>query len=258
MKRKKKKPLWLKAALLVGVLLILLMGYQLFRQLDEYRAGTETYEEILAVAGGDSREGGFSPEADAGAEPEYIPPVDFIKLKEINPDIVGWIVCEGTKINYPVVQGEDNSYYLNHLFDGTVNSSGCIFMDQDNDPKLGDDNTNLYGHHMRNGSMFAVLEEYKTQAFYEEHPVMMYYTAEHAYEIKLFAGNIFSGTNASLPIKFSDKQERQRQIEKWKSDSLFESDVMPEAEDHLITLCTCTYNYANARYAVFGILEEVM
>ena len=90
-----------------------------------------------------------------------------------NPDIVAWIYIEGTKINYPIVQGEDNSYYLKHLFSGEWNGSGCIFLDSRNDASFADRHSIIYGHHMKNGTMFTDLDKYKKQDFFDEHPVAL-------------------------------------------------------------------------------------
>mgnify|MGYP000782800669 FL=1 len=97
------------------------------------------------------------------------PEVDFSVLREINPDIVAWIYIEGTKINYPIVQGGDNSYYLKHLFSGEWNGSGCIFLDFRNDVSFADRHSIIYGHHMKNGTMFTDIDKYKKQEFFDEH-----------------------------------------------------------------------------------------
>lgn len=83
--------------------------------------------------------------------------VDFASLKEINKDLVAWIRCEALGLDYPVVQGKDNDYYLDHTFSGEEHISGCIFMDCGNKADFTDDNTILYGHNMKDGSMFGLL-----------------------------------------------------------------------------------------------------
>lgn len=120
------------------------------------------------------------------------PEVDFEALREINPDLVGWIYIEGTEINYPVVQGADNQYYLKHLFTGEWNSSGCIFLGARNCTDLSDRNSILYGHHMKDGSMFHGLMEYKSQEYYDEHPTVLFLTPDANYEVKIFAGYVAS------------------------------------------------------------------
>ena len=91
-------------------------------------------------------------------------------LKEINEDCVAWIYIEDTAINYPVVQGSDNSFYLKHLIDGKWNSAGCIFLDFRVDSNISDRHSIIYGHHMKDGTMFSGLTKYKKQDYYEAHP----------------------------------------------------------------------------------------
>ncbi len=93
--------------------------------------------------------------------------VDFDSLKEINGDIVAWIKCKELGINYPVVQGTDNSYYLTHTFSGEEHISGCIFMDCVNKTDFTDDNTILYGHNMKDGSMFG---SFSHKRYAADHP----------------------------------------------------------------------------------------
>ena len=85
---------------------------------------------------------------------------------------------EGTKINYPIVQGEENSYYLKHLFSGEWNGSGCIFLDFRNDASFADRHSIIYGHHMKNGTMFTDLDKYKKQEFFDEHPIALLITPD--------------------------------------------------------------------------------
>ncbi len=115
--------------------------------------------------------------------------IDFDSLCAENPDIVGWIYCEGTPINYPVLQGKDNDQYLYTDYTGSYNIDGSIFVDGDNRPGFADSNTIIYGHHMNSGSMFACLEKWTDQAFYEEHPVVWLLTPTQDYQIVLFAGH---------------------------------------------------------------------
>ena len=88
----------------------------------------------------------------------------------MNPNVIGWIEIPGLSISYPVVQGTDNAYYLHHLFTGEYNSSGSIFADWHNQPDFADPNTIVYGHNMKNGSMFGTLSHYQDQALWEASP----------------------------------------------------------------------------------------
>ena len=133
----------------------------------EYHTGEAAYEDISHMISLPQKTAEPQPPVinkPAGAEtlPDeddtVWPEVDFAALREINPDIVAWIYIEGTKVNYPIVQGEDNSYYLKHLFSGEWNGSGCIFLDFRNDASFADRHSIIYGHHMKNGTMFTDLD----------------------------------------------------------------------------------------------------
>lgn len=188
------------------------------------------------------------------SEPDIWPTVDFDALQAINPDIVAWLICEDTRINYPVVQGNGNEYYLKHLFDGTRNSAGCLFVDSGNTPGFVNPNTVIYGHHMKDKSMFASLTEYKTQAFYETHPQMILLTPEGNYTIELFAGFVTNVNADGWKPKFADNTEFEEWIQKTRSRSAFASDIEVSVSDRLVTLSTCSYEFNNARYVVVGKL----
>ena len=102
--------------------------------------------------------------------PLPVPEPDYDVLRLENSEFYAWLYSEGTVINYPVTRGEDNRYYLNHLFNKKRNSMGTLFVDAGNAPDFADRNTIIYGHHMKNGSMFASLVGYKKQSYYDEHP----------------------------------------------------------------------------------------
>ena len=122
----------------------------------------------------------YAPVSDT--ENSGIPVVDFDALQEINPDIVGWIYVPGTNINYPVAQGDDNTTYLNRLFDGTTNSSGSIFLDADaTAPGMVDQQTPVYGHHMNNQSMFYEIDDTVDQAAFDGIEAVYYITRDATY-----------------------------------------------------------------------------
>lgn len=113
--------------------------------------------------------GTSAPDGDMPEGAPRILDIDFAALKEASPDLVGWLYCPDTVVSYPVVQGQDNSYYLSHLADGSENRNGCLFMDCGNRSGLSDENTLIYGHHMASGKMFACLVSYAEQEYYEAH-----------------------------------------------------------------------------------------
>lgn len=183
--------------------------------------------------------------------------VDFSSLEEINPDVVAWLTCEGTEIDYPVVLGTDNDYYLRHLFTGERNKLGAIFIDYRNHGNFSDKNTIIYGHNMKDGSMFSSLTKYKNQNYYDSYPAMVLYTPDGDYKIELFAGIIVDGNYESVRFDFKNNHDFQSYIDSLKKMSTFESNTLVNADDQIVTLCTCSYEFNNARYALYGKLTPI-
>ncbi len=186
---------------------------------------------------------------------EYKSPldIDFEVLNQENQDIVGWIYLENSPINYPVVQSNDNEYYLHRLINGEYNLAGSIFMDYRNNSNLEDNNTIIYGHNMKNNTMFGSLQEYKAQEYYENHKTIYYFTPKKNYAIELIAGYTISVESDIYNLADIDKKELTDIISK----SDFTSDIELKENDKLITLSTCAYEYDGARYVVIGILKEI-
>lgn len=174
--------------------------------------------------------------------------VDFDALHALNDDVVAWIYCPDTKINYPVLQASNNDYYLYRLLDGTVNDNGSIFMDYRNDSKFLDGNTMIYGHHMQSGAMFADLMNYKKQSYYEEHPYLYILTPDRDYRLDLFAAAVVESTS-DIYTTTPDDAIIQECINK----STFTSNIAFPTRN-VVTLSTCTYEYDDARYVILGEL----
>ncbi|MBQ7887827.1 MAG: class B sortase, partial [Clostridia bacterium] len=119
---------------------------------------------------------------------EWLAQVYHAKLREMNADYQLWLYAPGTQIDYPVVQDEGNDFYLSHLFNGDRNAAGTLFADYRNQPGLLDPNTILYGHHMRNDSMFGTLTDYEDQEYYEANPYMLVYSEDEIALLEIIAG----------------------------------------------------------------------
>ena len=233
---------------------LLICGGMLLVQWREYRAGKAAYD-ALAEAVVVPREAAPA-EAEKPAEDPALPAVDFDALKSINPDAVGWLYCPDTVISYPVVQGEDNAYYLNHLFDGTPNTAGCLFLDS-RCQALEGKNSVIYGHHMKNGTLFASLEGYQDPAYYEAHPRMYLLTPEGTRTIAVFSAYVTAAEGDAWQLSFSGDEEYEAWLAQVRDRSCFESDVIPGREDQVITLSTCDYSYQDARFVCHGILQSI-
>lgn len=186
--------------------------------------------------------------------PQRAVTLDFAPLKEINTEIVAWLFAEGTSIDYPVLHTDNNSYYLNHLYTGESNKSGSLFLDYRNTGLFTERNTVIYGHHMNNGSMFSALELYKEQDFYDNHPTMQLYTPEGDYLIELICGTVEDGNYDFVQFAFVDEEAFTEYIAAQRSRSTFQSNVELSPGDRIVSLCTCSYEWNNARYMIIGRL----
>ena len=231
---------------------------QLYKQYQEYSEGRDSYTDLDDYV--------ELPEEPENPSPSHVdetesggrewPTVDFVSLKEINPDIVGWIYIEGTEINYPIVQGEDNQYYLKHLFSGEWNSAGCIFLDSRNAADFSDRHSIIYGHHMKNGTMFSGLTEYKKQEYYDAHPIVLLLTPEKNYEIEIFAGYVASVQDEAWEIVFSSDSDLTEWLDVAGERSCFTSGIAPAVTDRILTLSTCSYEFNNARFVLLGRIQD--
>lgn len=264
-----KKRLGIIFRFIQAAVFLVLIGYaawKLWGIYQEYQGGTKTYdiliERYVSEVETTAQEEGAEPAEDekASSEGEAGPPaisVDFDALKAENPDIVGWIYCADTPVNYPIVQSEDNDYYLYRLPDGQENKNGTIFMDYRNKPDFSDWNTLIYGHNMKNGAMFGIVPNYIEQSYYEEHPVWYLLTEEKTYAIRLIGGFVESTQNAEYMFP-SSPAERDVLYEKASRTSSFQSGVIIRPQEKLITMATCVYDYEDARYVLVGVLREVV
>ncbi len=190
------------------------------------------------------------PEATEAAELPIT--VDFDALLARNPDVVGWLYCPGTVINYPVVLGKDNDQYLYTDLDGNYLVSGTLFADCRNGALGEDGNYIIYGHNMKNGSMFHSLVKYANQSYYDKHPTIFYLTPDANYKLELFAGLTVDHNDTIYKRNYGDGLYEL--LKNYQARSTFLSDVELAESDTVVTLSTCTFEYDNARYIVIGRL----
>ncbi len=190
--------------------------------------------------------------ATAGSEPDYIT-VDFDALQAKYPDVVGWLYCANTGLNYPIVQTaeEGGEYYLYRDIDGSSNKNGTVFLDWRCNSDFSSQNNLLYGHNMKTGRMFAPIVKYKDQSFYDAHPYMYLYTPDQLYKVNLFAGMVTPGDSTVYNYSLSSDY-----IKECISSSSFKSSVGTPT-GNILTLSTCDYVYDNARYVVMGELVPI-
>lgn len=172
--------------------------------------------------------------------------VDFDTLKSKNTETVAWIKINNTNINYPIVQGTNNSYYLNKNFNKEKNSAGWIFADYRNNFENLDKNTIIYGHNRRNGTMFSNLNYYLTSKWYtnENNKYFNFITENQNFIAEIFSVYKVSANNVTLANTFSSTEELQQNIDAWKNASIYDFKTDVTVEDNLLTLYTCDNNNA--------------
>lgn len=180
--------------------------------------------------------------------------VDFPGLMAKNKDVVGWLYCPDTVVNYPVVQAQDNDTYLHADLSGEYLRSGTLFVDCENDPQPQvQKNYIVYGHSMKNGSMFGALLKYKKQTYYDEHPVWYYLTPDRDYRVELIVGTVVR-TQRDIFTTTINEKVMVKELGVLQEYSTFKSEVSYSEEDAFITLSTCSYEFDDARYVLVGKL----
>lgn len=278
--RQKGKDKLTIAALLVLVCVFCFSGYQVITQLNSYREAEQEYaslEEFISIEppaispeAGElpaEEEEAAQPSSEQGEEQKNSgtgtkaqkavmlpnvtepPVIDFDALQKINRDIVGWIYIGGTQISYPVVRGADNQVYLNRTFKGVHNSAGSIFMDYRNEKDFSSANTILYGHNMKNKTMFAQLLKYKSSDFYNQHKDVWVMTPEGSYRYEIFAAYVCQVDESIYKVNFKDGQFA-AYVDLVKGLAAYGTTAQVDASSRILTLSTCTNAEDTERYVV--------
>lgn len=183
---------------------------------------------------------------------------ELAELFQQNSDLAGWIRIEDTNINYPVMHTPDNpDFYLKHGFDKEYSDYGCPYVQENCDVQLPSDNVILYGHHMKNGSMFADLEKFKNQDFWQEHKTFFFNTVTDRYEyeiVSVFKTFVYSDSPESFKyyhfVSAETPEDFSAFVDRCKELALYDTGVSAEYGDKLITLSTCEYSRTNGRLVV--------
>lgn len=244
----KKKPDWkfilpFLAALAVFLFAAVKLGLNLW----EYYQGSKQYQmlEHSMVFPGSEETGNGEPEET----------VDFDGLSELNPEAAAWISIENLGISYPIAQGKDNEYYLNHTFYGDENKCGSIFMEAGNKKDFSDRNTFIYGHNMKDKSMFARLNEFQQEDTFDENPEFIIYTPQGVKRYQIFSCYIADLEWDSFRFEFQGKKDYAKWQKTVRRRSLYDTGIVPKADQKTVTLMTCTPAGKNYRFLVHGVLR---
>ncbi|MDO4474355.1 MAG: class B sortase [Eubacteriales bacterium] len=222
-------------------------AFQLFRIFSGYHKGQEVYDEVrdLAVQTSDDDESPYW--------------VDFEELLKINPDTVGWIRFspEPSQIDYPLVQTTDNDLYLSKTFSSTDNTVGAIFVNCYNSPDFSDRNTIIYGHRMKDHSMFHDLEKYSEKSFWEDNQYFYIYTPDgREITYHIFSAGIVKDTSDTYLTDFADDASYEQFLKTIEVESAYDTGVAVEVTDSVVTLSTCTAASDDNRMVVRGVKES--
>ena len=183
-------------------------------------------------------------------------PINFTELNAINEEIIGWIRIGALDVSYPVAQAADNDYYLHRTFERVDNFAGCIFLNCDNTRYFTDQNTIIYGHNMKNGSMFGTLKEFEKQETYDKCPYFWIFTPEFIYQYRIFSCSVVSKVGDPYRTRFVT-EDFQNFINNSMSNSMIDNGgVQVTTDDRIVTLSTCTSDDAT-RLIVQGKLAHV-
>ena len=269
-KNRGKRNLVSNIILVIAVGVFLYSGYQLYMIFSEYHKGNKEYEFVIDEAitelpseSDDTQDEDKQNDEDESAKKtkHKVLKVDFDKLKSANKDTVAWIrFDEPSKINYPIVQTTDNDRYLQYTFEGKKTAVGAIFMDAVNAEDFSDRNTFIYGHNMKNGSMFGHLHKYRDESFYREYPFFYIYTPDGK-EVKyqIFAACIVEDTSDTYQRTFADDAAYLQYLQYVQSVSIYNTGVELTAESKIVSLSTCTNVSVTQRFVVHGVkVSEMM
>ena len=261
---------------------------KIVQQTKDYQEGSQLYSEALEVAGlpqSDVPQGEAEPEVELEAEPEpnTVPEVkpepepetvskeeepvetdpyskalaeaDLPALQAVNEDVIGWISIPGTIISYPLLQGEDNDYYLCHTWNRVRNSVGSITMEYLVSSDLSDFNTLIYGHYMRNGSMFGSLLQYEDMDYWKAHPKVYITTAAGVYQYDIFAAYEAKLDEITYGLQISKPATKLKFIQHGLDSSVIDTGIIPTQQDRILTLVTCTGRDYSGRWVVQAVLR---
>lgn len=246
------------------ILLFIFCGstYFLISEMMEYKKGNDIYDSIAKMAEMPSapsqgQDGNNENTSDAGGQNQAawaVPAINFEELTKINEDIIGWLAVENTNISYPLLKSKDNQDYLKLAANKVKNNGGSIFLDCRNQVDFKDQHTIIYGHNMKNGSMFGGLKQFVEGDYWKNHSRFYIIKPEGALEYEVFSAYQTRADSAAYVLDFSGNLSFAAFVDLAKEHSQVETSVSVSENDRIVTLSTCTNKEQMGRYVVHGKL----
>lgn len=231
--KKRKRNVASNILLIIGIALLVvalaLFGTKLF----DYYRGDKTYSDL----------------AENATLNDYELDVDWASLRAINSQVVAWIQIPDTNVDYPVAQADDDDFYLHHSSDLAYNSVGCPFLDYENSSDLSDNNSFIFGHNMKNGSMFHDLAEFTDQSYFDSHQYAYIATpANGTKRYRIIGAFLASGSDQIRKLKFADQSDYKSYIKDlWNRCETQASGTDINSVTRTVLLSTCSYQFNDAR-----------
>jgi sortase B len=227
----------------------------------EYKVGRDTYSSLREISISNAPPQNSSEESSSSIDNYIIPivktPEEVLineqELRKINTDYRLWMKINNTNINYPVVQGKDNSYYLDHDFQHIKGKVGTVFIDYRNDIEKSR-NIVIYGHNMNDGSMFHDLVKYKDEDFFKANSEIIITLDNRKYKYKIFSVYVTKSTDNYFKLVFNSDKEFENYLNDAMNKSSINSDIKAGSGDKIITLSTCSYEFDDARTVIHAKL----
>ena len=231
----------------------------IYKYIEEKNAGKE-YEKLQQEVVKEEPKPVEEPEPEPESTVEI--PIDFAALQQQNPDVYAWIQVPGTEVDYPILQSSnDNTYYLNHTIDGEEKKEGAIFTENYNTKTFEDPNTVIYGHDMKNGSMFQSIHKYMDRSFFDNNRDIVIYMPDQILHYKIFAAYLTDNRHLLMNYNFWSKDEYQQYLNSIFSmrdmNAFIDTSTEVTTEDKIITLSTCYAGISTQRYLVQAVLVSI-
>lgn len=223
---------------------------------------SEPSEQVDSEAPGQSPEESGQPDDITPSEPptsieedEFalsLAKVNLDVLREVNPEVIGWVCIPDTDVSYPLMQTSDNQHYLNNTWKNERSSVGSIFLESTNSPDLSAFNSIIYGHQMNDGSMFGRLERFSNQEYWEEHPNIYIATDDGVFRYDIFSAFRVGIREIVYRLDIEKEKTQQEFIDFCLSRSSINTGIKPDPKDNVVTLSTCTGWGYSQRWVVVG------
>ena len=230
--KKNNSVVW-KIVMLMGAAMVLIAGWNIYRISKDYSDSNALYSKLsdtYVATEKEKKEGKWYDVAQ----------VNLQELKKQNGDVTGWLYFENEDISYPIMYSGDDTTYLHTALDGSYASAGSIFMEENNHPDFQDSHTIIYGHNMRNLSMFGKLRYYKQKEYYDNHTYFQIFTDKGIYRYQIFAYADVPADSFVYQVPYGTDDSFTSFIQQLKKQSYYDTGVDVTQKDKVVTLSTCS------------------